>query len=102
MDAVSQLAGRAIGPVGEAAAEETRALVDCVSTALFLALLATAALGIALAPLVVYVSAPGFAAEPGKFDLTVAMLRITFPYIVFISLVCPRARDSLNFFFSSY
>ncbi len=72
-------------------AEETRTLVDCVSTALFLALLATAALGIALAPLVVYVSAPGFAAEPGKFDLTVAMLRITFPYIVCISLVAMAA-----------
>lgn len=72
-------------------AENTRSLVDSVSTALFLALLATAALGIALAPLVVYVSAPGFAAEPGKFDLTVAMLRITFPYIACISLVAMAA-----------
>jgi putative peptidoglycan lipid II flippase len=71
--------------------EDTRTLVDSVSTALFLALLATAALGIALAPLVVYVSAPGFAAEPGKFELTVAMLRITFPYIVLISLVALAA-----------
>jgi len=71
--------------------EETRSLVDSVSTALFLALLATAALGMALAPLVVYVTAPGFAAEPGKFDLTVAMLRITFPYVVCISLVALAA-----------
>ena len=70
---------------------ETRSLVDSVSTALFLALLATAAAGMALAPLVVYVSAPGFAAEPGKFELTVAMLRITFPYIAFISLVALAA-----------
>jgi putative peptidoglycan lipid II flippase len=45
----------------------------------------------ALAPLVVYVSAPGFAAEPGKFGLTVTMLRITFPYIAFISLVALAA-----------
>jgi putative peptidoglycan lipid II flippase len=73
------------------AREDTRALVDCVSTALFLALLAATALGMALAPLVVYVSAPGFAAEPGKFELTVAMLRITFPYILFISLVALAA-----------
>jgi len=72
-------------------AEDTRTLVDCVSTVLFLVLLATAALGMALAPLVVYVSAPGFAAEPGKFDLTVTMLRITFPYIVCISLVAMAA-----------
>src|SRR5881394_4647744 len=76
---------------GRETPEATRALVDSVSTALFLALLVTAALGMALAPLVVYVSAPGFAAEPGKFDLTVAMLRITFPYIVCISLVALAA-----------
>ena len=76
---------------GKVGAEDTRALVDCVSTALFLALLAATALGMALAPLVVYVSAPGFAAEPGKFELTVAMLRITFPYILFISLVALAA-----------
>jgi len=76
---------------GRETPEETRALVDSVSTALFLALLLTAALGMALAPLVVYVSAPGFAAEPGKFDLTVSMLRITFPYIVCISLVALAA-----------
>jgi putative peptidoglycan lipid II flippase len=72
-------------------AEETRTLVDSVATALFLALVATAALGMALAPLVVYVSAPGFAAAPGKFELTVAMLRITFPYIAFISMVALAA-----------
>ncbi len=71
--------------------EQTRALVDCVSTALFVALLVATALGMALAPVVVYVSAPGFAAEPGKFELTVAMLRITFPYILFISMVALAA-----------
>ena len=76
---------------GRETAEETRALVDSVSTVLFLTLLVTAALGMALAPLVVYVSAPGFAAEPGKFELTVSMLRITFPYIVCISLVALAA-----------
>lgn len=76
---------------GRETPEETRAMVDSVSTALFLALVATAALGMVLAPLVVYVSAPGFAAEPGKFELTVAMLRITFPYIVCISLVALAA-----------
>src|SRR6185295_5792119 len=64
--------------------EETRSLVDGVATLLFLALVAAAALGMAAAALVVYVSAPGFAADPGKSELTAAMLRITFPYIVFI------------------
>src|ERR671931_1403293 len=67
--------------------EETKTLIDGTATALFLALVAAAVLGIALSPLIVYISAPGFAADPGKFGLTVAMLRITFPYIAFISLV---------------
>lgn len=72
-------------------AEDTRSLIDSVSTLLFLALVVTAALGIALAPVIVYVTAPGFAAQPEKFELTVQLLRITFPYIVFISLVALAA-----------
>src|SRR5687768_14217500 len=71
--------------------EETRALVDGIATLLLLALVVTAALGVALAPLIVYVTAPGFASEPEKFELTVTLLRITFPYIVFISLVALAA-----------
>ena len=71
--------------------EETRSLIDAISTLLFLALVAAAALGMAAAPLIVHVTAPGFAAQPDKFALTVALLRITFPYIVFISLVALAA-----------
>jgi putative peptidoglycan lipid II flippase len=66
---------------------ETKLLVDRTATVLTLALLAATVLGVVGAPIVIYVSAPGFAAAPEKFDLTVAMLRITFPYILFISLV---------------
>src|ERR671929_543187 len=69
------------------APEVTRSLIDGAATALLLALVAAALIGIVAAPLVVYISAPGFAADPGKFGLTVTMLRITFPYIAFISLV---------------
>jgi putative peptidoglycan lipid II flippase len=68
-----------------------KTLIDGVATLLFLALVAAAALGVILAPLVVYVSAPGFTRDAGKFALTVTMLRITFPYIVFISLVALSA-----------
>ena len=71
--------------------EDTRTLVDCVATTLLLALVAVTALGVAIAPLIVYLSAPGFAADPGKFELTVTLLRITFPYIFFISLVALAA-----------
>ncbi|HTM62430.1 MAG TPA: murein biosynthesis integral membrane protein MurJ [Burkholderiales bacterium] len=67
--------------------EETKTLVDGVATALFLALVLAALIGVILSPLIVYLSAPGFTADPAKFDLTVRMLRITFPYIAFISLV---------------
>src|SRR5690349_12933366 len=66
---------------------ETKSLIDGAASALFLALVAAAVLGVALAPFIVYISAPGFAADPGKFELTVTMLRIIFPYIAFISLV---------------
>jgi putative peptidoglycan lipid II flippase len=71
--------------------EETKSLIDAIATALSLALVAAAALGMAAAPLIVYLTAPGFAAEPEKFALTVQLLRITFPYIVFISLVALAA-----------
>ncbi|MGE0876902.1 MAG: murein biosynthesis integral membrane protein MurJ, partial [Burkholderiales bacterium] len=72
-------------------AEETRSLIDTVSTVLFVALLAATALGIAAAPFIIYLSAPGFAADAQKFELTVALLRITFPYVLFISLVALAA-----------
>jgi putative peptidoglycan lipid II flippase len=71
--------------------EETKSLVDAISTLLFLALVVAAALGMAAAPLIVYATAPGFAADPDKFAVTVTLLRITFPYIVFISLVALSA-----------
>ncbi len=66
---------------------ETRQLVDHVATLLFLILLVVTLLGMAAAPLLVYISAPGFAADANKFALTVELTRITFPYILFMSLV---------------
>ena len=66
---------------------ETKQLVDRVATLLFLVVMAVAALGIAGAPLLIYVSAPGFAADADKFALTVELTRITFPYILFMALV---------------
>jgi putative peptidoglycan lipid II flippase len=38
-------------------------------------------------PWLMYVFAPGFSAEPYKFNLAVELTRITFPYLLFISLV---------------
>jgi putative peptidoglycan lipid II flippase len=68
-------------------AEETHRLVDHVAGTLAIALLIVTAIGVAAAPAIVYLTAPGFATSPAKFELTVALLRITFPYIFFISLV---------------
>ena len=68
-------------------AEDTRTLVDHVASLLSVVLFAITAIGIAGAPLLVWISAPGFAADAGKFELTVTLTRICFPYILFMSLV---------------
>jgi putative peptidoglycan lipid II flippase len=67
--------------------DATKDLVDHVASVLALALFVVTLLGIIIAPLIIYVSAPGFSAHPAKFQITVDLLRITFPYIFFISLV---------------
>jgi putative peptidoglycan lipid II flippase len=67
--------------------EATRDLVGHVTSLLALVLIAVTVLGMLAAPWIVYVSAPGFTSSPDKFALTVELLRITFPYIFFISLV---------------
>ena len=66
---------------------EAKRLVDHVATLLILVLFIVTLIGMAAAPLLVYVSAPGFAADATKFALTVELTRITFPYIFFMSLV---------------
>ncbi len=71
--------------------EETKLLVDHVTTMLALILFGVTVIGIIAAPILVYISAPGFAQDAPKFDLTVQLLRITSPYIFFISLVAVAA-----------
>jgi len=72
------------GKHGEAKTREFAGRVlGLLGAALFIATL----VGIIAAPLVVYLSAFGFAKDADKFALTVVMLRICFPYIFFISLV---------------
>lgn len=70
---------------------ETRLLVDHVTSMLALVLFAVTFIGIVAAPLIIYITAPGFAKDAEKFNLTVQMLRITTPYIFFISLVSVAA-----------
>jgi putative peptidoglycan lipid II flippase len=68
-------------------AAETKLLVDRVATALLAVVSIVTALGVLGAPLLIYISAPGFAQDADKFALTVKLTRITFPYILFMSLV---------------
>jgi putative peptidoglycan lipid II flippase len=70
---------------------DTHVLINRVATMLFAVLMAVAALGVLGAPLVILVVAPGFSATPDKFALTVDLMRIVFPYIVFMSLVALAA-----------
>ena len=65
---------------------ETKLLVDHVSGVLALALFVVSAIGVLAAPAIIYLTAPGFAATPDKYELAVQLLRITFPYIFFIAL----------------
>ncbi len=71
--------------------EETKLLVDHVTTLLAIILFIVTLIGIIAAPLLVYISAPGFVKDADKFELTVQLLRITSPYIFFISLVAVAA-----------
>ncbi|HQC71145.1 MAG TPA: murein biosynthesis integral membrane protein MurJ [Candidatus Competibacteraceae bacterium] len=65
---------------------ELRELVDQVTGTLGAILLLITALGVLAAPLLILLFAPGFSSDAGKYQLTVDMLRITFPYLLFISL----------------
>ncbi len=47
--------------------------------------------GVLAAPVLVAVFAPGFIDEDGRYDLAVEMIRITFPYLFFISLTAMAA-----------
>ena len=67
--------------------DATRDLVGKVGTLLALVLLGVTALGVLAAPALVYLLASGFAQTPGKIELTTDLIRIVFPYILFVSLV---------------
>ncbi|WP_241622161.1 murein biosynthesis integral membrane protein MurJ [Rosenbergiella australiborealis] len=66
--------------------EATRIFVSYVAGLLTLVLALVTVAGIIAAPWVIYVTAPGFADTADKFALTTALLRVTFPYILLISI----------------
>ena len=71
---------------GDGEADARRFAEEALSGLLTALLVVTAVIEIAM-PLFMYVLAPGFSADPAKFDLTVVLTRIAFPYLTFVSLV---------------
>jgi putative peptidoglycan lipid II flippase len=64
--------------------DATRELFGKVGALLTVVLLGISALGVLGAPWLVYLLASGFARTPGKVALTADMIRIMFPYALFI------------------
>ena len=67
-------------------AAETRELADRVTGTLGLILFGITAVGVIAAPILIMVFAPGFIGDDGRYELARDMLRLTFPYLFFISL----------------
>ena len=66
---------------------ETKLLIDRVATLLTWALLLTCVVGVAAAPVLVWLMASGLKQDPRGFEAAVFMTRWMFPYIGFMSLV---------------
>ncbi len=75
------------GMVAKDGSQEARRFAEDALAVLLAALFVMVVAGEIAAPFLLDVLAPGFAADPAKFALTVALTRITFPYLLFISLV---------------
>ncbi len=67
--------------------EGARRFAGEILAALFWALLLVCAFAEIAMPVLVWALAPGFGDDPSKFDLTVLMSRIAFPYLMCLSLV---------------
>jgi len=66
--------------------EEVQNFINAIAGTLGFVLLIITILGVVFAPWIVRVFAPGFATQGERFALTVTMLRVTFPYLLLISL----------------
>jgi putative peptidoglycan lipid II flippase len=75
------------GTMAEHGKEAARIFAEDALALLLAALFAFVLLGEIFMPAVMQVIAPGFAENPGKFELAVELARITFPYLLFIALV---------------
>ena len=67
--------------------DEAREFIDAVAGTFGLILFVVTAIGVVAAPILVVIFAPGFVEGDGRLELATSMLRFTFPYLLFISLV---------------
>ena len=70
---------------------EVQELIDSVLGCFSSVLLSISVVGMLAAPIFIYLFASGFTHQEGKFEITVTMLRITFPYLMLISLTALAA-----------
>ncbi|MDT8408696.1 MAG: murein biosynthesis integral membrane protein MurJ [Wenzhouxiangellaceae bacterium] len=63
-----------------------KSLIDATAGSLFAVLLAMTGVGMLAAPVLINIFAPGFADDPEQQALAADMLRVTFPYLLFIAL----------------
>lgn len=66
--------------------EKIQEFIDRVTGLLFIILFVVVVVAQLCAPLIVMIFAPGFLKDPHQFHLTTTLLRIIFPYLIFISL----------------
>jgi putative peptidoglycan lipid II flippase len=76
----------ASGALATGGKEAARDFAEEAFAVLFAVLLAFVVGGEVCMPLVLRVIAPGFERDPAKFHLVVGLTRVTFPYLLFISL----------------
>ena len=75
------------GSLAEDGKEGARKVAEEIMAGLLLVLLLFIALAELAMPLFIHVLAPGFGEDPAKFDLAVVLTRITFPYLLCMSLI---------------
>lgn len=82
--------------------QKAKELSNICFTLLTIVMAAVTLAGIVFSPYIITVMFPGFSAEPGKFELTVLLNRLMFPYLFFISLValCMGVLNTVRHFFT--
>ncbi|WP_171334495.1 murein biosynthesis integral membrane protein MurJ [Acinetobacter stercoris] len=65
---------------------EVQILISRVFGCLLMVMSSLTLIMMIIAPVILYLYAPGFHNDPAKFDLAVSMFRLTIPYLMFMSL----------------